>query len=71
MENQLNFEIVSDEELMDVSGAKRSSQVDAGKFIGGVGVGAFFGALSGGPAGAVMGALAGGYGSMFTWSFRN
>ena len=62
MENQLNFEIISDEELMDISGAKRSSRVDAGKFIG---VGAFFGALGGGPAGAVMGALAGGYGSMF------
>jgi Bacteriocin class II with double-glycine leader peptide. len=66
MENQLNFEVVSDEELMNVSGGARSSQVNAGKFIGGVAVGAFFGGLSGGPAGAVMGALAGGYGSMFS-----
>ncbi len=62
----MNFEVVSDEELMEVSGGGTARQVNASKFIGGVAVGAFFGGLSGGPAGAVVGALAGGYGAMFS-----
>lgn len=66
MENQFNFEVVSDEELLEVTGG-RAATVDAGKFISGVAIGAFFGGISGGPAGAVLGALGGGYSSMYSW----
>ncbi|SBW31821.1 Uncharacterized protein LLA12_PI00006 (plasmid) [Lactococcus lactis subsp. lactis] len=64
MENQLNFEVVSDEELEEISGGRIDGWATAGRLAGNIAVGAAGGLAFGGPvglAGGIIGGMATGF----------